>query len=367
MKRIALLLTGLLLLALMVACGGGAAPAATEVPAAAPTEAPAAAEPTEAPAEAANCSDEGVLCIGLVTDVGEVDDKSFNQSAWEGAQQAAEALGAAEVNYIETANATDYGANIALFADQGYDIIVTVGFAMGEATIEAAGKYPDVDFIGVDQFQGEALPNVTGLVFNEDKAGYMAGVLAASLSQSGTIASVLGTNLVPPVVAFNEGYLNGARSVNPDINIIATYHPGGLDVAFTDPEWGATTAQQAIDQGADVVFGAGGKTGNGALIQAAGNEGVWCIGVDSDQWGTVPEAHACLVSSAMKLITPGVVDLATMSVNGEFPGGNFFGAVGLAPFHDHEAAVSQEIKDLLEKTNAGLLDGSISTGYNPGG
>ncbi len=371
MKRIALLLTGLLLLALMVACGGGAAPAATEVPAAAPTEAPAAAEPTEAPAEApaeaANCSDEGVLCIGLVTDVGEVDDKSFNQSAWEGAQQAAEALGAAEVNYIETANATDYGANIALFADQGYDIIVTVGFAMGEATIEAAGKYPDIDFIGVDQFQGEALPNVTGLVFNEDKAGYLAGVLAASLSQSGTIASVLGTNLVPPVVAFNEGYLNGARSVNPDINIIATYHPGGLDVAFTDPEWGATTAQQAIDQGADVVFGAGGKTGNGALIQAAGNEGVWCIGVDSDQWGTVPEAHACLVSSAMKLITPGVVDLATMSVNGEFPGGNFFGAVGLAPFHDHEAAVSQEIKDLLEKTNAGLLDGSISTGYNPGG
>jgi len=370
MKRIALLLTGLLLLSLLaVACGGTTPPAeepTQEVGEVVATEAPA-EEETPAEEAAGECSDEGVLCIGLVTDVGRIDDKSFNQSAWEGAQQAAEALGAAEVNYVETTNATDYAANIALFADQGYDIIVTVGFAMGEATAEAAGTYPDIDFIGVDQFQGEALPNVTGLVFNEDKAGYMAGVLAASLSESGTIASVLGTDLVPPVVAFNEGYLNGAASVNPDINIIATYHPGGLDVAFTDPEWGATTAQQAIDQGADVIFGAGGQTGNGGLIQAAGNEGVWCIGVDSDQWETVPEAHPCLVSSAMKLITPGVVDLATLSNNGEFPGGNFFGAVGLADFHDHADAVPQEVKDLLDATNAGLLDGSISTGYNPGG
>ncbi|MCA9867142.1 MAG: BMP family ABC transporter substrate-binding protein, partial [Anaerolineales bacterium] len=223
MKRIMLLLTGLLLLAMLVAaCGGTAAePPAQE---AAPTEevAEEVVEPTEEVMEEASgdCSDEAVLCIGLVTDVGEVDDKSFNQSAWEGAQQAAEALGAAEVNFIETKDAKDYGANIALFADQGYDIIVTVGFAMGEATIEAAGTYPDINFIGVDQFQGEALPNVTGLVFHEDQSGYLAGVLAASLSQSGTVASVLGTNLVPPVVAFNEGYKNGALSVNPDITII---------------------------------------------------------------------------------------------------------------------------------------------------
>ncbi len=380
MKRLALLITALLLLAMLaVACGGGAVETPVDEGTTTETETEtetgeeaAPTEEAEAPAEEetsgdADCAAEDVLCVGLVTDVGRVDDKSFNQSAWEGAQQAAEALGAAEVNYVETTNATDYAANIDLFAGQGYDIIVTVGFAMGEATAAAAATYPDIDFIGVDQFQGETMSNVTGLVFNEDKAGYMAGVLAASLTESGTIASVLGTDLVPPVVAFNEGYQNGAMSVNPDINIIATYHPGGLDVAFTDPEWGATTAQQAIDQGADIVFGAGGQTGNGALIQAAGNEGVWCIGVDTDQWETVPEAHPCLVSSAMKLITPGVVDLATMSANGEFPGGNFFGAVGLAPFHDNEAAVPDDVKALLDETNAGLLDGSISTGYNPGG
>ena len=156
----------------------------------------------------------------------------------------------------------------------------------------------------MDQFQGEAVDNVAGIIFPEDQAGFLAGALAAELSTTGTIAAVLGTDLVPPVVAFKEGYELGAQYINPDINFISTYHPGGLDVAFTDPEWGAATAAQAMDSGADVVFGAGGKTGNGALIEVASREGVYCIGVDSDQWETVPEAHPCLVTSAMKLITP---------------------------------------------------------------
>lgn len=305
---------------------------------------------------------EAAFRVGLVTDVGEIDDKSFNQSTWEGAQQgAADAGGTAD--FIETQDAKDYGANIAEFADQGYDVIVTVGFALGEATIEAANKYPDISFIGVDQFQVETVDNVAGLIFPEDQAGFLAGVLAANLSQTGTVAAVLGTDLVPPVVAFKEGYENGARWANPDINLISTYHPGGLDVAFTDPEWGASTAAQAIDQGADVIFGAGGKTGNGAIIEVASHEGLYCIGVDTDQWGTVPEAHPCLVSSAMKLITPGVVELIKLANEGNFPGGNFIGDIGLAPFHDFDAQVPQSAKDQIEEARAGLADGSISTGY----
>jgi basic membrane protein A len=304
--------------------------------------------------------------IGLVTDVGEVDDKSFNQSAWEGAQAGASAVGG-EANYIETKDAKDYLDNIAEFAEDDYDVIVTVGFALGAATLEAAQKYPDIKFIGVDQFQvpGEELDNVVGLIFHEDQSGYLAGVLAANLTESNTIAAVLGTDLVPPVVAFKEGYEAGAISVNSDINVISTYHPGGLDVAFTDPEWGATTAAQAIDQGADVIFAAGGKTGNGGLIEAAGHEGVYCIGVDSDQWETVPEAHPCLVSSAMKLITPSVEGLIQMAESGEFPSGNFFGDAGLASFHDFEDQVPDDLKAELERIAVGLKDGSISTGYNP--
>lgn len=343
-KRIALILAGMMLFGLFLAActpAGGEATEGGEV----------------------DCSSEEAFCVGLVTDVGQVDDKSFNQSAWEGAQAAAAALGAAEVNYVETADAKDYGSNIDLFANDGYDVIVTVGFAMGEATIEAAGRYPDISFIGVDQFQAEAVPNLAGVIFPEDKSGFLAGALAGMLTESNTIASVLGTDLVPPVVAFNEGYKAGAAYVNPDVTVIDTYHPGGLDVAFTDPEWGASTAAQAMDQGADVVFGAGGQTGNGAIIEVASNEGVWCIGVDTDQWETVPEARPCLVSSAMKLITPSVETLIAEANAGTMTSGNFVGPVGLAPFHDFEDQIPQEIKDTLNEIDAGLADGSISTGY----
>jgi basic membrane protein A len=300
--------------------------------------------------------------IGLVTDVGRINDRSFNQSAWEGVEQAAEELGA-ETKYIETKDSKDYADNMQQFIDEDYDVIVTVGFALGDATTKAAKENPDIQFIGVDQWQGEELDNVTGLIFHEDHSGYLAGALAASLSESGTIGGVFGTDLVPPVVAFREGYEAGAKATNPDINIVSTYHPGGIDVAFTDPEWGAATAAQAIDQGADVVFAAGGSTGNGALEETATHEGFWCIGVDSDQWETVPGAHACLVSSAMKLITPGIVELVNLAKEDNFPGGNYFGGAGLAPFHDFEDQIPQDLKDKLEEIDKGLKDGSIKTGY----
>ncbi|HLF26174.1 MAG TPA: BMP family ABC transporter substrate-binding protein [Anaerolineae bacterium] len=357
MRKLSTLLSLLVVLSVVLtACQPAAAPA-TQAPGA--TSAPATTE--------ADCPKAEVLCVGLVTDVGEVDDKSFNQSAWEGAQTAQTNFPGAIVNFVETKDAKDYANNIDLFAAKSYDVIVTVGFAIGEATAEAAAKYPNIKFIGVDQFQAAPVPNVTGLIFSEDKSGFLAGALAAQLSTSGKIAAVLGTDLVPPVVAFKEGYEAGAEYINPDIEVISTYHPGGLDVAFTDPEWGAATAKQAIDQGADVVFGAGGKTGNGALIETAGTPGLYCIGVDSDQWETVPEAHPCLVSSAMKLITPGVETLIKTAQEGNFTGGNYVGLVGLAPFHDFDGALDAAIKTKLQEIDAGLKDGSISTGYNPGG
>ncbi|MEM7128182.1 MAG: BMP family ABC transporter substrate-binding protein [Chloroflexota bacterium] len=304
--------------------------------------------------------------IGLVTDVGRVNDRSFNQSAWEGVLEACANLGLSEgddCKFIETQDAKDYADNIQQFIDAGYSVVVSVGFALGEATAVAAADNPDIFFIGVDQFQGEAMPNLAGLIFNEDRSGFLAGALAAHLSESGNIASVLGTDLVPPVVAFGEGFIAGAEYINPDINVSTTYHPGGMDVAFTDPEWGAATAKQAIDQGADVIFGAGGITGNGALQEVAANEGLYCIGVDTDQWETLPAAHPCLVSSAMKLITPGVVDLVMTYSEGTMTSGNHFGGSDLAPFHDFEDVVPDEVKAELDAIKAGLEDGSISTGY----
>jgi basic membrane protein A len=342
----------------------------------APTTLP--AEPAETPAAAEEAEEEDEqaaapvdLQIGLVTDVGRVNDRSFNQSAWEGVLEACETLGLTEgedCRFIETQDPSEYPDNLQQFIDAGFDVIVSVGFALAEATREAAENNPDVYFIGVDQFQEDPLPNLTGLVFNEDQSGFLAGVLAAHMTETGTIGAVLGTDLVPPVVAFKEGYEAGARYINPDIEIISTFHPGGLDTAFTDPEWGGATARQMLDQGADVIFGAGGSTGNGALQEVAtaaeADATVYCIGVDTDQWETLPAAHPCLISSAMKLITPGVADLIlTFANNAEMTSGNYFGESGLAPFHDFEEVVPQEVKDELDTIKAGLEDGSIDTGY----
>jgi basic membrane protein A len=358
MRKLYVILSVLVVAAtLLAACQPSSTPAAptTTAPTAAATNA----------ATEADCAKPEVWCVGFVTDVGEIDDKSFNQSGWEGVQTAKANFNAI-VNYVETKDAKDYEANIKLFVDKKYDVIVTSGFAIGATTAEVAKANPTIKFIGVDQFQAETIPNYVGLVFHEDQAGYLAGVLAASLTKSGKIAGVFGTNLVPPVVAFKEGFELGAKATKPDIQIISTYHPGGLDVAFTDPEWGATTAKQALDQGADVVFGAGGKTGNGALGEVAGHTGMFCIGVDTDQWETVPEAHPCLVSSAMKLIKPGLEDLLTQIIkDGKSPSGNYFGPVGLAPFHDFDSTIAADLKAKLTQIADDLKTGKLQTGYTP--
>ncbi len=311
-----------------------------------------------------DCAKDDVFCVGLVTDVGKIDDKSFNQSTWEGVQQAESELGA-HVQYIETTDSKDYDKNISTFGDAGYDVIVTVGFGLGEATTANAALFPDIKFIGVDQFQAEEVANVAGLNFPEDQAGFLVGALAAMISDTGVIGSVCGTDAVPPVWRFGEGYKAGAAYIDPDVEVNVVYHNDvGFDKTFTDPEWGKTTAVSMIDKGADVIFGAGGKTGNGAL-QGAAEKDVYCIGVDTDQYFTVPEAQSCLVSSAMKLLTPGTFDLIKMAKEGTFPSGNYFGKAGYAPFHDFEDAIPADVATKMEEIKAALTDGSLTTDVAP--
>ena len=311
-----------------------------------------------------DCSKAETFCVGLVTDVGKIDDKSFNQSTWEGVKQAEKDLGAV-VQYIETTDSKDYDKNISTFAEAKYDVIVTVGFALGEATIAAAQKYPEVKFIGVDQFQENTIANLAGLNFPEDHAGFLVGALAAQMTKTGKLGAVLGTDAVPPVWRFGEGYRAGALYIKPDVEINVVYHNDvGFDKTFSDPEWGKTTAISMIDKGVDIVFGAGGKTGNGALLGAA-EKGVYAIGVDTDQYFTVPEAQKVLLSSAMKLLTPGTFDLIKLAKDGKFPGGNFMGKAGYAPFHDVDSQVPAEVKAKMEEIAKSLADGTLQTNVPP--
>lgn len=315
---------------------------------------------------AVECSSEDVFCVGLVTDIGKINDKSFNQSAWEGVQQAQRELGA-QVQYIETADPRDYAKNISTFGEAGYDVIVTVGFSLGDATAAAAATYPQVDFIGVDQFQSTIIEGVTGLNFPEDKAGFLVGALAALMSQSHRIGAVCGTDGVPPVWRLGEGYKAGAAHADSltgtNTKVTVLYH-SNADKAFIDPEWGAATASSMVEQGSDVIFGCGGLTGNGA-ITAAAQAGAFAIGVDSDQYLTLPAAAPRMLSSALKLITPGVFQLIKLSREGSFPSGNYPGEVGYAPFHDLENEVPVQVKEIMEEIHAGLMDGSITTDVPP--
>jgi basic membrane protein A and related proteins len=309
-----------------------------------------------------DCTSEDILCVGLVTDIGKINDRSFNQSCWEGLQQAQEQLGA-RIEYIETANIRDYGANIATFAEAGFDVVVTCGFEVANATTAAAELYPETDFIGVDQFQTEPIEGLAGLNFPEDHAGFLVGALAAMMSKSHKIGAVCGPDAVPRVWRLGEGYKSGAAYADGTKDTITevyvVYHSNDRE-AFIDPEWGAETALSVLDQGVDVLFGCGGLTGNGAIIAAA-QSGAYVLGVDTDQYLTLPEAAPLMLSSAIKLITPGVFELIKLSREGSFPSGNYFGDVGYAPFHDLEHEVPADVKIEMEKINAGLLDGSIQT------
>lgn len=304
------------------------------------------------------------LSIGVVTDVGTVDDRSFNQLAWEGAQQGAAAVGG-EASYIESGATSDYAPNINTYVERDVDVIITVGFALGDVTTAAAKNHPHITFIGVDQDQVEVLPNLAGLIIPADHSGFLAGALAGMLTGSNTVAAVLGPETIPPVVAFKQGWEQGARYTNPQVTTMAAYHTGAPSLAFNDPAWGATTARQFLDAGADVVFAAAGNTGNSALAVVAQQEGAYCIGVDADQWHTLPEARPCLVTSALRLIGPGVSDLLTAVHNDSFSGGNTTGSVGLAPFHDFDAVVSEEMRHTLETIQMGLKDGSITIADAP--
>ncbi len=319
----------------------------------------------------AGLAHEGAETLCLVTDLGRVNDGTFNQSAHEGAQLAADEYDM-EYKFIETQAETDYEANIQTCIDEGFEVIITVGFLIADATWQAAEANEDVYFLGVDQFVLDGPPNYVGIQFREDQSGFMTGVLAAYTAEwlgSDIIAGVYGID-IPPVKRFRNGYEQGARYVNPDLKILGVY----ID-SFIAPDRGASAALQFIGEGASVLFGGGGPTGTGAILAGA-QEGVYVIGVDKDEWitsfgaGETPGSEF-IISSALKRVDEGVYQMAAMLAEGnmeEFPGGGVFlldaamNGVGLAP--PHESDLDMSVWGKTAEVSAMLIAGEIETGVN---
>jgi basic membrane protein A len=302
--------------------------------------------------------------VGLVTDVGKVDDRTFNEFAYKGMMRAVKEFGLKSA-FIETQQPTDYEKNIEQLASSGSEMIVTVGFMLGDATKKMAEKYPQLLFAIVDFAYDPPVANILGLTFAEDQSGFLAGALAGMMTKTKIVAMVAGVE-IPPVIRFRKGYEAGAKHVCAACQLLGVY----ID-SFTDPARGKTAALSQMDEGADVIFGGGGTTGSGAILGAA-QAGAWVIGVDQDEYLTTfkqGEAKGAnkLLSSAMKRVDNAVYGAIKLAVEGTFKGGRqVFDAsndgIGLAPFHDTESAIPEAAKVKLQEIAAGLQAGTIKTG-----
>ncbi len=328
------------------------------------------------------------LKVGLITDIGGIDDRSFNASAWKGVQQAQQDYGV-QAKYLQSKQQTDYEKNLTEFVQEKYDMLVTVGFLLGPATAKIALANPNVKFaivdysypdcypgavVGKDCGSDKAIPNVRGLTFQTDQAAFLAGYLAAGMSKTGKVGTFGGLQ-IPTVTIFMTGFQAGVDYYNSKhgtkvavLGWDSKSQKGLFTSDFNSPDKGKTNAKSLIDEGVDVVMPVAGATGNGAFTAAKEAGNVWAIGVDQDQCITVPDACPVLLTSVMKVITVAVYNSIQDDINGKFQGGaNYVGTlenkgVDIAPFHDNDSKIPDTLKKELDQVRADLISGAVKTG-----
>ena len=286
----------------------------------------------------------------LVTDIGGLNDRGFNSLANEGLERAASELGV-ETRVLESHSDADYVPNLSECATQGFDLIISVGFLMGQATEDAAKQFPDTTFAIIDNAYEAPEANLQGLVFKEQETGYLVGYLAGLITESNTVSSV-GGQKIPPVDRFIAGYQKAVKDANPDAKTL-----NGYSQDFVDQAKCKEVALDQIAKGSDVVFQVAGGCGLGAL-DAAKEKGAWGIGVDADQ--SFLGDH--ILTSAQKKVDEAVFQTIEMVVNGETVGGGttVFGLAedGVA-LGTVSSEVPQDLVDQVEEQKQKIIDGEI--------
>lgn len=288
--------------------------------------------------------------IGMVTDVGGVNDGSFNQSAWEGLQRAQKELGV-EVRYAESATDADYAPNIEAFIDEGYDLIICVGYMLADATKKAAEAHPNQKFAIIDDASIN-LPNVTCLMFEQSQASYLVGLVAGKMTKTNKVGFVVGM-VSQTMNEFGYGYLAGVKDANPNATILQ-FNAN----SFGSTETGKSAATTMITNGADVIFHAAGGTGLG-VIEGCKDAGKWAIGVDSDQSPLAPEN---ILTSAMKRVDNACFDIAKAVKEGNFKSGIITydlksAGVDIAPTTTN---LPKEVLDYVNQAKQDILSGKIT-------
>ena len=329
MKKFLALVLALCMVLSLCACG-----AKEEAPAAAPAE-----EAAEAPAEKVK--------IGMVTDVGGVNDKSFNQTSWEGLQGLDPEV--FEVAYLESKTDADYQTNINTFIDEEYDLIICVGYMLADATREAAEANPDQKFAIIDDASCADLDNVACLMFAQEQASYLVGLVAGSVTESNTVGYVQGM-VSDSMNLFGIGYIAGVLEACPEAEVLQ-YNANN----FGDIAGGSTAAKDMITKGADVIYHAAGGTGIG-VINTCAEEGIWAIGVDTDQSTLAPDY---VITSAMKRVDVASQDISKAVADGTYEAGVHLydlsnGGVDLSPTRDH---IPADVLETVEAAKAAIIAG----------
>lgn len=262
------------------------------------------------------------LKVGLAYDVGGRGDRSFNDSAFRGLEQAAEELGVQTQDFEPSDGEPDSAKEerLTTMAEEGYDVIIAVGFAYDGAIQSVAPEYPEVDFAIVDS-EVEGIDNVTSLVFAEEQASFLAGAAAALTTEEDHVGFIGGVE-TPLIHKFEAGFVAGAEHVNEDINVEIDYLSQPPDMSgFSDPARGREVAQAQYDRGADVIYHAAGASGNGVLESAVSNDFTF-IGVDSDQYVNAEDAQKPhVLTSAIKQVDVSVFELISAAAEGDVEGG----------------------------------------------
>ena len=320
-------------------------------------------------------SSDSAVKAAIITDVGGVDDRSFNQSAWEGLTAWGEENGLKEntdYTYFQSASESDYVTNLDSAVSGGYNLVFGIGFALESAIAEVAPNNPDTNYVIVDSVVADQ-DNVVSVGFADHEASYLAGVAAAKSTKSNHIGFIGGMEGVI-IDRFEAGFVAGAKSVNPDIKVTIDYAG-----SFADAAKGQTLAAAQYAAGADVIFHASGGTGNGVFAAAkAENETrneadkVWVIGVDRDQSAegdyTSKDGKDSnfVLASTLKQVGTSVKDIANKALAGEFPGGEILqftladGGVDLA-----ETNLSDEASEAVATAKKAILDGEVSVPEKP--
>lgn len=318
--------------------------------------------------QSSDCSRDDIFCAGLVTDTLGINDHGMNQDTWVGLEEAKTNGLADQVDYIESMDTRDYEKNIAYFAKNGYDVIITTGIGLRDETLHSADLYPDSVFIGMNQPHEEVRPNLIPITFAEDQMGFVAGTLAARISKTRIIGAVCETSGIDSMWRYCEGFRAGAKFIDKNIKAQVIYNENGSsEKLFIDEAWGFDTAQKLIQRGVDVIFAAGGATGQAALRATVDPSALLGTGLLVDAIGTERDQGAALGESGSRVVTSvlGSASLEVQTVMRLLRDGNIneprSGQIRYVPLNQKfPESLTQELDTLI----LSLWIGEIKTGVS---